>query len=204
MIVVGLTGGIGSGKSSVSDLLSRRGAVVIDADQISHEVMAPGGTAYDGVVQRFGREILAADRTIDRQALARVVFSDPEALNELTKLTHPAIGAVISKRLAAESSTDHVVVLDVPLLVESARQRPELMGVMVIDTPRHLALARLVERRGMDRVDAEARMANQASREERLARADFVIDNSGDLEALEAEVDRAMDWICTLAPSEPN
>ncbi|HVF74923.1 MAG TPA: dephospho-CoA kinase [Acidimicrobiales bacterium] len=189
MLVVGLTGGIGSGKSTVSALLAERGAVIIDADAVHRENMAPGGRVHDAVLGRFG--------TVDRPALAAIVFNDPDALRDLNALTHPAIGEVIVERLAAEADTDHVVVLDVPLLVESINPYP-VAGLIVVDVPPDVAVQRLVQQRGMDEADARARMAAQATREQRLAAADFVIDNRGSLDELRAEVDRCWAWIRSL------
>ncbi len=195
MVVVGLTGGIGSGKSTVSEILEARGAVVIDADRIARQVVEPGGPAYGPVVERFGRRVVGQDGSIDRPALASIVFADDDARADLERLTHPAIGAVIADRLAAERGTDHLVVLDVPLLVEARRNRAEVAAVIVVDTPAELAVERLVSGRGMDRADVEARMAAQADREKRLARADFVIDNSGSMDDLGRQVDRAVEWM---------
>ena len=200
MLVVGLTGGIGSGKSTVADLLIQRGAVLIDADRIAREVVEPGGRAYEGVVDRFGPGVVQADGTIDRPALAAIVFHDEQARRDLNALTHPAVGAVMAERMAAEAATDHVVILDIPLLAEGGRDRYGLAGVLVVDTPVETAVARLVEQRQMDEADARARIAAQATREERRAIADVVIDNSGSLEDLKAEVDRAWAWIETLRP----
>lgn len=187
---MGLTGGIGSGKSTVADLLVERGAVLIDADRIAREVVEPGGPAYGPLVDRFGPGILAPDGTIDRPALAAVAFADADALGALNAITHPAIGAVMTERRAAQAGTDHVVVLDVPLLKPAHRALLELDVVVVVDCPVHVALARLVEQRGMDEADAKARIAAQMTREERLEGADFVIDNGGERGALEAEVAR--------------
>ena len=196
VLVVGLTGGIGSGKSTVSRLLAERGAVIVDADAIVHEVQAPGGAAYQPIVDRFGPSVVAADGTLDRPALAAVVFADPAALADLNGIVHPLVGKVIADRLAEEAATDHVVVLDVPLLVESGRT--DLAGVIVVDCPEDVAVRRLVEQRGISEEDARRRMAAQASRADRLARADVVIDNSGTRDALAAEVDRAWTWIESL------
>jgi dephospho-CoA kinase len=195
-LVVGLTGGIGSGKSTVSHLLAIRGAVIIDADVAARQVVEPGGPAYDAVVERFGPGIVAADGTIDRPALAEIVFNDPSARADLEDMTHPAVGEVISAQLSAEAGTDHVVVLDVPLLVESGRTG--VAGVIVVDCPPEIAVRRLVEQRGMDEGDARRRVAAQVTREERLARADFVIDNSGSRHALAEQVDAAWEWIQDL------
>ncbi len=197
--MIGLTGGIGSGKSSVSALLAERGAVIIDADQITREVQAPGGQAYQGIVDRFGTDILAPDGAIDRPALAAIVFNDKQALADLNGLVHPAVGKVMAERMAAEAATDHVVVLDIPLLAESTTQRDYLAGVLVVDCPVETAVERLTGQRAMTEEDARARVAAQATREERLAKADFVVDNSGDLAHLGAEVDRAWAWIQALA-----
>ncbi|HWC38778.1 MAG TPA: dephospho-CoA kinase [Acidimicrobiales bacterium] len=199
MLVVGLTGGIGSGKSTVSGLLEERGAVVVDADRIAREVVAPGGPAYQAVIDRFGDEVVGEDGAIDRPALAKVVFADPAARADLEAITHPVVGAVMAERLTAQANTDNVVVLDVPLLVEGGRGRAGLphgvAAVVVVDTPTEVAVQRLVRDRGMKAGDVEARMAAQATREERLALADVVIDNSGNPDDLRREVDRAWAWI---------
>ena len=193
MLRVGLTGGIGSGKSTVSRLLSERGAVIVDADVAARKVVEPGGPAYQAVVDRFGPGILAPDGVIDRPALAAIVFSDPAARADLEGITHPAVGVLINEQLAAEAANDHVVILDVPLLVESGRTGTA--GVIVVDCPPETAIRRLVEQREMDEADARRRVAAQVSREERLAHADLVIDNSGSPEALERQVDAAWAWI---------
>lgn len=198
MLAVGLTGGIGSGKSTVSRLLADRGAVVVDADVIARAVVAPDGPAYGGVVARFGPGVLAPDGTLDRPALAAVVFADPAALADLNSLTHPAVGAVIQARLDEEAGTDHIVVLVVPLLVETRRDRYPVAAVVVVDTPPEVALHRLVAQRGMGEGEARARMGAQASPAERRAGADLVIDNSADLAHLEAEVGRAWAWLVGL------
>lgn len=193
MLLIGLTGGIGSGKSSVSARLAERGAVVVDADAITRELQEPGQPVLAAMVERFGQDILAADGTLDRQATADLVFADPAALADLNAIVHPAVGAEIARRLEAEAGTDHVVVLDVPLLVESGRS--DLAGLVVVDVDPEVAVARLVEHRGFRAEDARARMARQAPREERLAKADLVIDNGGSLQDLEVEVARAWAWI---------
>jgi dephospho-CoA kinase len=196
VLLIGLTGGIGSGKSSVSARLAERGAAVIDADAIVREVQAPGTPVLAAMVERFGPTILAADGSLDRQAVADVVFTDDAALADLNAIVHPAVGAEIARRLEAEAATDHVVILDVPLLVESGRS--DLAAMIVVDVDPAVAVARLVEHRGFRADDAWARIARQVSREDRLARADLVVDNSGTLADLEAEVDRAWAWITSL------
>jgi dephospho-CoA kinase len=197
-----LTGGIGSGKSTVSELLAKRGAVIVDADAIVREIQQPGGRAYDGIVARFGPGIVLADGSIDRPALAAIVFGDDAVRGELNALTWPHVGAVMAERMAA-AGPDDIVILDIPLLAEGGRTRYNMGGVVVVDCPPEVALDRLVTQRGMERDDAQRRMAAQATREQRLALADFVIDNSGDRDALLPEVDRAWTWMSNLEPPPP-
>lgn len=198
MIAVGLTGGIGSGKSTVCALLAGRGAVIVDADAIVREIQAPGGLAYAGIVRRFGEAVVAADGGIDRPALAALVFSDASARHDLQRLTHPFVARVMAERLVSEAESDHVVVLDIPLLAERGRASYPVAGVVVVDCPVEVAVERLVERRGLSESDARARVAAQTSREARLAVADLVIDNSGSMAALEAGVERAWLWMTSL------
>ena len=196
MIVIGLTGGIGSGKTYVGARLVERGAVLIDADLLAREVVEPGRPAYGRVVERFGAEVVAPDGKLDRAAIAAIVFNDAQALADLNAIVHPEVGVEIAARLATESAGDHVVVLDIPLLVEAGNtDRYPFDGVLVVDAPLDLVLDRLVSVRGMDRADAEARIANQASREERIRAADFVIMNMGSFEELDEMVARAWAWI---------
>ena len=201
MYVVGLTGGIGSGKSTVSALLSERGAVIVDADAIARELQQPGGALFQPMVDRFGPSVVASDGTLDRAAIAAIAFNDPQALADLNAITRPAIGAGITERIGAQAATDNIVILDLPLLFESNTLRSSVAKVIVVDAPVDVAVARLVSQRDMTEADARARMAAQVSREERLARADFVIDNSGSLAHLAAEVDRCWDWIQTVRAS---
>jgi dephospho-CoA kinase len=195
VVVIGLTGGIGAGKSTVGAMLVARGAVLIDGDRIVREIQEPGAAAFDPIVERFGPGVVAADGTLDRSALAAIVFSDPAALADLNAITHPLVLAGMQRRVAACAGTDDVVVLDIPLLAEGGRERWDMAGVVVVDAPIDVAVQRLVAQRGMADDDARARIANQATREQRRALADVVIDNSGDLEQLEGEVDRAWKWI---------
>jgi dephospho-CoA kinase len=199
VVLIGLTGGIGAGKSTVSAALAERGAVVIDADLITRELQEPGQPVLDAMVERFGEGIVAPDGSLLRQAVADIVFNDPEALADLNKIVHPAVGAEIAARLEREQGTDHVVILDVPLLVESGRD--DLAALLVVDADPEVAVQRLVERRGFDEADARARMSRQASRDERLAKADFVVHNDGSRADLEPEIDRAWQWIALLKPT---
>ncbi len=201
MILVGLTGGIGSGKSTVSNALRARGAVVIDADAIVRELQRPGMPVLDALVERFGDEILTPEGELDRARLASMVFGDTDALEALNAIVHPAVTREISARIDAERGGDRVVVLDVPLLVEKIRY--PVAGIVVVDTPVEVAVARVVEHRGMDEADAWSRVRRQASREERLAKADFVVDNSGPPEALDAQIDALWEWIATLPAADP-
>jgi dephospho-CoA kinase len=194
VLVIGLTGGIGSGKSTVSALLAAKGAVVVDADAITRELQEPGTPTFAAMVERFGEGIVAPDGTLDRAAVADLVFTDPDALADLNHIVHPAVGAEIAGRMRALAEGDDVVVLDVPLLVESARGYP-VAGLIVVDVDPEVAVGRLVGQRGMREDDVRARMARQASREQRLARADRVIDNSGDLGDLARQVDEAWEWV---------
>lgn len=196
---IGLTGGIGSGKSTVSALLARRGAVIIDADAITKEVQQPGTEVFQAMVERFGPGIVAPDGTLDRPAVADIVFNDPEALADLNTLVHPAVGAETGRRILEQAETDNLVVLDIPLLVESSSRDGDIAGIVVVDVDPEVAVQRLVEFRAFREEDARARMARQATREERLARADVVIDNSGDLAALEAAVEAAWPAIDELS-----
>jgi len=193
MLLIGLTGGIGSGKSTVSALLAERGAVIIDADAIVHELQAPGEPVLAAMVERFGSEILDSTGALRRQAVADIVFNDPDALADLGAIVHPAVHAEIERRLQAEADGNRVVVLDVPLLVESGRS--DMGGLLVVDIDPELAIARLVEHRNFSEADARARVARQASRAERVARADIVLDNAGSLDALVPQVDAAWQWI---------
>ena len=187
-MLVALTGGIGSGKSTVAARLAARGAVIVDADAIARLVVEPGMLAFASLVERFGEGVVAADGTLDRPALAAVAFADDESRKALGEITWPAIGEETEHQIAA-AGDDAVVVCDIPLLVESkaAGARP-YAAVIVVEAPRELRLDRLVLR-GLTRDDAEARMAAQATDEQRREVATHLVDNAGDLAALEARAD---------------
>ncbi|OAR25314.1 dephospho-CoA kinase [Streptomyces sp. ERV7] len=186
MLKVGLTGGIGAGKSEVSRMLVSYGAVLIDADKIAREVVEPGTEGLAAVVEAFGAGILASDGTLDRPALGAIVFADPARLAVLNGIVHPLVGAR-SAELEAAAGPDSVVIHDVPLLTENGLA-PLYDLVVVVDAAPATQLDRLTRLRGMAESEAEARMAAQATREQRLAVADLVIDNDGPLEALEPQV----------------
>ena len=196
MILIGLTGGIGSGKSEVARLLSALGAEVIDADQIVRELQQPDAEVYHAMVKMLGQEIVSPDKSLDRGKIASQVFADESLLKKLNELIHPIVRRVMNERVESFRNTDKVVVLDIPLLVENPR--PGLDGVLVVDLDTQIAIQRLVEQRQMKLEDAQARVAKQATREQRRAIAGHVIDNSGDRQALETSVDRAWTWIRSL------
>ncbi|MFC1434871.1 dephospho-CoA kinase [Streptacidiphilus sp. N1-3] len=186
MLRVGLTGGIGAGKSEVSRRLGALGAVVVDADLIAREVVAPGTDGLAAVVAEFGTDVLLPDGALDRPKLGSIVFADPARLAALNAIVHPLVGHR-SAELAAQAGPDDVVVHDVPLLTENKlSSRYDL--VVVVDAADATRLERLVRLRGMAEDEARARMAAQATREERLAIADLVIDNDGPLERLEPQL----------------
>jgi dephospho-CoA kinase len=188
MLKVGLTGGIGAGKSEVARLLASYGAVLVDSDRIAREVVEPGTPGLAAVVEEFGPQVLAPDGTLDRARLGKIVFSDPDRRAALNAIIHPLV-----RQRAAESEAaappDAVVVQDVPLLAENGLA-PLYDLVVVVDASDATRLDRLVRLRGMAEDEARSRMAAQATREERLAVADLVIDNDGPLEALAPQVER--------------
>lgn len=201
MILIGLTGGIGSGKSTVSARLAELGARVVDADAIVRDVQAPGTEVFAAIVERFGDDVVAEDGSLDRPALAAKVFNDTDELKALNAIVHPAVGVGIAEALAAAAETDDVVILDVPLLVESGRD--DMAAMVVVDLDPEIAVARLIEHRGFTEEDARARMSRQASRDERLAKADKVLDNNGSVEDLIAQVDALWPWLQAQPPVPP-
>lgn len=229
MIVIGLTGGIGSGKTTVSAGLVARGARLIDADAIVRELQHPGGEMLAAMTERFGDGILAADGALDRVAMAAVVFGETDdqsvrsARSDLNAIVHPPVGREIRTRLldaqvASESLASghqvsghqvsgHLVVLDIPLLAEGLLSgNPPLYavsGVLVVDTPTKLAVERVVTGRSMPRTDVEARVSSQVTRCQRLSVADHVLVNTGSLAELEPRIDAAHAWAMSLEPTPP-
>ena len=202
MILVGLTGGIGSGKSTVSGLLQARGAVIIDADAIVREVQQPGSPVLAELAQKCGSDVLAEDGSLDRQAVANIVFADPDALKSLNAIVHPAVGREMNQRMIAQRASKNVVILDIPLLTENPREG--LQGRIVVDIPVELQVQRLTSFRGFDEADARARISRQATRQERLDKADFVVDNSGGLEDLIPQIDLLWTWLLSLPQLPPD
>ncbi len=190
MLKVGLTGGIGAGKSTVSEMLAERGAVVVDGDQIARVLVTRGEQALEEIVERFGPGVLLDDGELDRPGLAEVVFPDPEALADLEAIMHPRIAERAARMLAeAEEAGADVAVYDMPLIVENGTA-DDFDVVVVVHAPAALRLARLAVR-GVAVDDAHERMLRQASDEQRAAVADILIDNSGDRQQLIDQVDRA-------------
>ena len=190
MQLIGLTGGIASGKSTIASRFAELGAVVVDADAIAREVVEPGQPALAEIARRFGDGVIAPDGSLDRPALGAIVFQDDEARRALNDITHPAVLRESTARFqaAADEDPDAIVVYDVPLLVESANEYP--FGLVVVaHASEATRVRRLVDLRGMDQAEAERRIRSQASDEERLAVADVVIDTDGDLEHTLEQVD---------------
>lgn len=199
MLKIGLTGGIGAGKSTVAAILDELGAFIIDADQLAREVVAPGTSGFSDIVRRFGNDVVRSDGTLDRAALARHIFADDTARRDLEKIIHPRVRAR-AKELAAAQDPSTIVVEDIPLLVET-RAAPRYHLTIDVEAPDELRLQRL-ESRGMAREDAQRRMDSQASEIQRREACDVVIDNSGDLDQVTAEVHRL--WADRIVPAANN
>ena len=185
--------------------LVERGAVLIDADEIVRDLQQPGKPVFEAIVRRWGAPVVAADGTLDRAAVAAVVFKDADELAALNAIVHPAVGTAMAERRAAAAteSPGAVVVLDIPLLVRPdgepiAERYRDLSGIVVVDADPEIALRRLVTDRGLSEDDARARISRQADREARLAVADFVIDNNGNLEELEPQIEACYRWAGSL------
>jgi dephospho-CoA kinase len=200
MKLIGLTGAIGSGKSSVSALFARKGAIIIDGDGIAKQLQQKGSATLQKMVDEFG-DILLDTGELDRAKVAQLVFGDADLLKRLNAIMHPAISAEILRQIEMNMATDNVVVLDMPLLVENPREG--MSGLVVVDVDPEVAISRLVQFRHMNEDDARRRMASQASREDRLKVADRVIDNSGSPDELDAQVDEVWDWFATLPNAQP-
>ena len=227
MLDIAVTGGIGSGKSTVAEMLAAKGAVHLNADAIVHELQQPGGAVFNDMVEHFGEGIVGEDGTLNRQAVADIVFNDESHLKALNEIVHPEVRAEMQRMRDRHLGQGSVVISEIPLLVESrlkadkaaagdeaaqeasspAEQataqaddppQPNFAGIVVVTASHEVVMDRLLGR-GVSEEDAKSRMNNQASNEERLAIADFVIDNSGTRSSLESEVDRCWNWIMKLA-----
>lgn len=200
MLLVGLTGNIASGKSTVAQLLSERGATIIDADVLARRAVERGTSAFDAIVKRWGTSILSPDGHLDRAALRRVVFGDAKELESLNQIVHPEVERLRNERIAeARARGDRVVVCDIPLLFEK-----KMVGtfdkIVLVDAPRPLRLERLVNDRGLRETEAMDMIAAQMPAELKRARADFVIDNAGTLSELERKVDEV--WASLVSEAE--
>jgi dephospho-CoA kinase len=199
VLAIGCTGGIGAGKSSVTSRLGSRGAIVVDADDFSRQALAAGSPGADLVRSRFGDAVFSSDGTLDRRALADVVFADAGARVDLERIVHPYVESRIRDVLTEYAGSDQVVVVDVALLAErGGRARYGLDGVIVVDADEQTCLERLIRDRGMDEAHARLRMGAQMDRFERLAVADFVVLNIGSLAELDAMVAESWSWILRL------
>ena len=203
MLIVGLTGGIGAGKSTVARLLAGHGAAVVDVDALGREIIAPGGSAVQAVLERFGSELAGPDGGIDRPALASIVFNDPDELADLNDISHPAINELLDERIESigEAGTTDVVVLDMAVLTESTLGRDTRFPyeiVVTVEAPPDIRLERLIER-GMTSEDAKARLASQATDEQRREVSNFVIGNGGGNDELADATEKLWDALCRLA-----
>ncbi|HZT63214.1 MAG TPA: dephospho-CoA kinase [Burkholderiales bacterium] len=194
---VGLTGGVGSGKSAVSELFARRGAHVVDTDAIAHELTRPEGEAIAPILAAFGREALAEDGSLDRTRMRNLVFGDVQARKRLEAILHPLIRVESNRRI--ERSTSPYAILVIPLLVENGVDRSRTARVLVVDCPEDRQVERVMRRSGLSEAEVRAILGSQATREQRLAAADDVIDNSGAPAALESQVSRLHEKYLTLA-----
>lgn len=189
MLLVGLTGGIGSGKSTVARLLEKRGAVVFDADLLAREAVEPGTPGHAAVIERFGADVLAPGGELDREALASIVFADPSARRDLEEIVHPEVRRLFAEGSEAYRDTDRVVVFSAPLLVETGMHTAFEILVVVSATVA-TQIERLMRQRGMSESSIRARIVAQAPLEDKAAVADFLVDNEGTLDELESQVDR--------------
>ncbi|HEV3213052.1 MAG TPA: dephospho-CoA kinase [Acidimicrobiales bacterium] len=193
MSTVAIIGGIGCGKSSVTQRLATHGAAVVDADVIAREVVEPGSPVLARLVAAFGATVLATDGTLDRTALATLAFADPASTARMNEILHPAIGAELVRQVGEARARAQVVVVAIPLFRPEHRDLLRIDRVVCVECPRDVALERLVAQRGLAREDAELRMAAQVPRDDRVALADEVLDNAGDLEQLSKAVDELWD-----------
>jgi dephospho-CoA kinase len=202
MLLVGLTGGIGSGKSTVARLLERRGAVVFDADALAREAVEPGTPGHDAVVERFGANVLAPGGELDREALASIVFADPAARRDLESIVHPEVRRLFADGCEAYRDTDRVVVFSAPLLVETG-MHTAFEVLVLVSTPVEAQIERLLRDRAMSEEQVRARIDAQAPLEKKAAVADVIVDNDGSLEDLQAQVDSLWDELRTRAAAMP-
>jgi dephospho-CoA kinase len=198
VLLVGLTGGIGSGKSTVARLLEKRGAVVFDADLLAREAVEPGTPGHAAVIERFGADVLAPGGELDREALASIVFADPSARRDLEAIVHPEVRRLFAEGSEAYRDTDSVVVFSAPLLVETGMHTAFEILVVVSATVA-TQIERLMRQRGMSEPSIRARIDAQAPLEDKAAAADFLVDNEGSLDELESQVEQLWNDLSTRA-----
>ena len=198
MLLVGLTGGIGSGKSTVARLLEKRGAVVFDADLLAREAVEPGTPGHAAVIERFGADVLAPGGELDREALASIVFADPAARRDLEQIVHPEVRRLFAEGSEAYRDTDRVVVFSAPLLVETG-MHTAFEVLVVVSATVATQIERLMRQRGMSEPSIRARIDAQAPLEDKAAAADFLVDNEGSLHELESQVEQLWNDLSTRA-----
>ncbi|HJM27882.1 MAG: dephospho-CoA kinase [Acidimicrobiales bacterium] len=204
-----ITGGIGSGKTTVAKMLVAKGAALIDADQIVHDLQNPGQKVYESIVECFGQKVLLEDGGLDRQKIADLVFSDPKELEALNKIVHPAVGKEMAALREKYASEGRIVLIDIPLLINSegelSREEYEfLKGKIVVDCEPEIAISRLITYRSFKEADARARIDKQATRDQRNKHADFMINNNGHEESLNEQVEACWGWMQSLVKGKSN
>ena len=200
MLEIGLTVGIGSGKSTAASSFVSRGAFLIDADQIVRDLQQPGEKVFEEMLSLWGTEILTPDGQLDRQLVANIVFSNPDELTVLNGIVHPAVRDEMTSRREVHLDTDNTVILDIPLLVESGYRNFD--AIIVIDVDTEIAVERLVKYRSFDEDDARNRIQKQATRESRTEIANYVIENNDSLEVFEEEIDKCWEWVKSIERPE--
>ena len=204
MVEIAITGGIGSGKTTVAKLIVSRGAVLVDADEIVKDLQRPGGKVFNSIVEIYGNEILLGDGELDRQKIAEIVFNDEGELSKLNDIVHPAVGEEMGIRRKQAIKGGSVVLVDIPLMItpegELGREEYKLFdGIIVVDCKIETAVLRLVQQRGFDEKDARARIAKQATPNQRREFADFLIDNNGPEESLSKQIEKCWEWVHSLS-----
>jgi len=206
---IAITGGIGSGKTTVAKLIVNRGAVLVDADQIVKDLQRPGGKVFNKIVEIYGNDILLGDGELNRQKIAEIIFNDEMQLSRFNDIVHPAVGEEMGIRRKEAIKQGSIVLVDIPLMItpdgELGREEYKLFdGIIVVDCEIETAVSRLVQQRGFDEKDARARIAKQATPEQRREFADFLIDNNGPEENLSKQIEKCWEWVQTLTAKKRN